>query len=131
MKLTVKLKYALFLAGLLLIAGCNIDSIDSNITADALLNHPQKDQILILDVRTPQEFDDGHIPGAINIPHTELSDKLDQVITHKHKPVVVYCQSGRRASVAQSILTKAGFDQVLHLEGDIADWKAGGYPLEK
>ena len=131
MKLTFKLKYALLLTCLMLIAGCNTDSIDSGIMADALLNHPQKDQVLILDVRTPREFNDGHVPGAINIPHTELSDKLDQVITHKHKPVVVYCQSGRRASVAQTILTKAGFDQVLHLEGDMAGWKAAGYPIEK
>lgn len=131
MKLTFKLKYVLLLTCLMLIAGCNTDSIDSDIMADALLNHPQKDQVLILDVRTPREFNDGHVPGAINIPHTELSDKLDQVIAHKHKPIVVYCQSGRRASVAQSILTKAGFDQVLHLEGDMAGWKAAGYPIEK
>lgn len=131
MKRIFQLEYALLLLALLFTSGCNSDSNNSSISADALLKHPDKEQILILDVRTAQEYSDGHVPGAINIPHTELSDKLGQVIEHEHKPVVVYCHSGRRAAIAQTILADAGFKQLLHLEGDMVGWKAGNYPIEK
>lgn len=83
---------------------------------------------LVLDVRTPLEFDHGHVPGAVNIPHTELSSRLAEL--GKPGKVVVYCESGGRAAKAEAVLRDAGFSPV-HLEGDMRAWRSGGFPQEK
>jgi len=85
---------------------------------------------LILDVRTPGEYAAGHIPGAVYIPHTELRDRLSEVISHQDREIVVHCQMGPRAGVAQSILSQAGFTQIRELEGHMRQWNASGYPIE-
>ena len=71
----------------------------------------------ILDVRTPQEYSAGHIPGAINITHSELSDRLVELMVSKSGEIVVHCQRGRRAKIAERILTDAGYANVRDLEG--------------
>ncbi len=85
---------------------------------------------LILDVRTVREYEAGHIPGAVNIPHTDLRDRLSELISHLNEEIVVHCQTGPRAGVAQSILLQAGFTQTRELEGHMQKWKANGYPIE-
>lgn len=121
----------LILLSLLLISACGAASGSQNISSATLFNQLQNEEMLILDVRTPEEYRAGHVPGAINIPHTELSRQIDKLTNYKNSPVVVYCRSGRRAGVANNILSKAGFQQLLHLEGDIIGWEAGNFPLEK
>ena len=83
---------------------------------------------LLLDVRTAEEYARGHIPGAVNIPHTELKERLAEVGKSDHG-VVVYCRSGRRAGIAAEILLGAGID-VGHLEGDMLAWQEAGLPVE-
>ena len=78
----------------------------------------------VLDVRTRAEFAEGHIMGAVNIPHSELADRLDELDFEPSAEVVVYCRSGRRAAVAESILTEAGFSGVRDLEGHFRAWSA-------
>lgn len=85
---------------------------------------------LILDVRTPGEYATGYIPGAINIPHTELRDRLSEVVSHQNKEIVVHCQTGTCAGVVQSILSRAGFTQIRELEGHMRQWNASDYPIE-
>lgn len=68
----------------------------------------------LIDVRTPQEFVEGHLKGAVNIPVDVLESKLLEV-GPKDKPVVVYCRSGKRSARAKGILTKAGFSKVFDL----------------
>jgi rhodanese-related sulfurtransferase len=87
--------------------------------------------MLLVDVRTPGEFSMGHVPGAVNIPHTELVERLGEVRTHDAKQVVLYCESGRRANIAEGILQQAGLDNIRHLEGDMAAWRQSGLPIEK
>lgn len=77
---------------------------------------------LILDVRSPEEYAEGHVPGAINIPHDQLSSRVAEIGSHKNKDVVLYCRSGKRAAMAADILHSAGFSKLLHLEGDMYDW---------
>jgi phage shock protein E len=84
---------------------------------------------LILDVRKPDEFASGHIPGAINIPHTEIDKHLNELRSNINKEVVVYCETGRRAGIAEGILEKAGFTKVLHLDGDMKEWRQRGLPM--
>lgn len=87
------------------------------------------DAPLILDVRKPDEFAAGHIPGAVNIPHTEIDKHLDELRGNIHNEIVVYCETGRRAGIAEGILEQAGFTKVLHLEGDMKEWRKRGLPI--
>ena len=86
----------------------------------------QKSGICILDVRTVREYSSGHIPGAINIGHKDISTRLDELRPHTDKDVIVYCEMGVRARMAQATLTKSGFPNVYHLTGDMAAWRNAG-----
>ncbi len=86
---------------------------------------------MILDVRTADEFAEGHVPGAINISHDELADRLAEVEAAKEAGVIVYCRSGRRAGIAEELLLGQGFSNVQHLEGDMLAWLEANRPTEK
>ncbi len=87
----------------------------------------QEKGALLLDVRTVQEFADGHIFGAVNIPVQELDRRLDELAASKDRDVVVYCRSGARSARAKSMLKQAGFSKV-HDLGAMSRWNAGGAP---
>ena len=103
------------------------------ITPDALAERIEKKDadIVVLDVRTPQEFASGHVPGALNIPHDQLPNRIAELIGAKDKDIVVYCRSGKRAARAQQTLAEHGFERVLHLDGDILKWEEEKRPVEK
>lgn len=82
---------------------------------------------LILDVRTQDEFDAGHVPGAVLIPHDQLAGRLDEVPADR--AVVVYCHSGRRATLAERVLAENG-RAVSQLDGSWIGWRAAGLPVE-
>lgn len=75
---------------------------------------------VLLDVRTPQEFADGHLEGAINVPVQVLERRLDEV-GPKDRPLVVYCRSGGRSATATSLLRSSGFTSV-HDLGAMSSW---------
>ena len=85
---------------------------------------------LILDVRSAQEYRAGHIPGALNIPHDELPERLSELEISESGEIVVHCQSGRRATASEKLLAAAGFTQVRDLEGHMQGWRAAGLPTE-
>lgn len=76
---------------------------------------------LLVDVRSPEEFDAGHLDGAINIPVDALEGRLDELKARQPKGVVVYCRSGARSARAQKILAGAGFRNVENL-GAMSRW---------
>ena len=80
---------------------------------------------LLLDVRSPAEFEAGHLEGAVNIPHDQLGGRLDEVLRltggDRSRPIVAYCRSGRRSGLAKATLGEAGFSRVSNL-GGIGDW---------
>lgn len=80
---------------------------------------------LLLDVRTPEEFAEGHVVGAVNITHTAVLDRIDEIRelqgNDPDKPIVLYCRSGRRADAAKEELLQAGFTRVTNL-GGLRDW---------
>ena len=78
--------------------------------------------LLVLDVRTAAEFDEGHIPGAVNIPYDSLAARIAELGPAGGHDVVVYCRSGRRSAIALSTLKDAGFSRLFHLEGDWLRW---------
>ena len=85
---------------------------------------------VILDVRTPEEFASGHIPGAVNVPLSDLKKRLDQLGLSPTTEVVVHCEGGGRAETAEEILREAGYKDVRDLSGHMAAWRDAGYPVE-
>ncbi len=106
--------------------------VDSTtIGADELMSRIEAETApTILDVRTPEEFAAGHVPGAINIPYTELEERYSELKLEGSDELVVYCQSGRRAAIAEAALSELGFTNVRDLDGHIAAWKQAERPLE-
>lgn len=82
-----------------------------------------------LDVRTPEEYAEGHVEGSTLIPVEELKGRLSEV--PKDKRVYVYCHSGKRSAAASGILVKSGFTNIENIEGGINAWKEAGYPVVK
>jgi rhodanese-related sulfurtransferase len=85
---------------------------------------------LILDVRSPEEFVAGHIPGAVNIPYRQVPARLDELATDQDRAIVVYCEVGIRAGIAQVALEQAGFQQIHLLEGHMQAWRQEKLPIE-
>ncbi|MDA0267394.1 MAG: rhodanese-like domain-containing protein [Cyanobacteria bacterium] len=85
---------------------------------------------LIVDVRSAAEYNVSHIPGAMHIPHRDLAHRLDELATFKTQPVILYCEAGVRAGIAETTLADAGFQQVIHLTGDMQDWRRKEFPVE-
>lgn len=81
---------------------------------------------IILDVRNQDEYNNGHIEGAVLIPVSELESRLDEL--PKDKPIIVYCRSGSRSRSAADILVKNGFTHVYDM-GGIGGWINSGYPV--
>lgn len=82
---------------------------------------------IILDTREQDEFDEGHIPGAILIPYTEIENKAIEMMPYKDKLILAYCRSGRRSKIAAEALSKLGYTNVKEF-GGIIDWP---YEVEK
>ena len=81
---------------------------------------------LLVDVRTPEEFATGHIPGAVNIPLPSLPERM-ATLPHD-RPIILYCSSGVRSREAAKILTQGGFSDV-HDLGVISEWRNQGLPV--
>ena len=76
---------------------------------------------IILDVREQDEYDAGHIPGAIVISHEEIAEKAEEVLTDKEQLILVYCRSGRRSKIAAEALVELGYTNIKEF-GGIIDW---------
>ena len=99
-----------------------------NITAEeARQIMDSKKGYIILDVRTQEEYDQGHIPGAILIPDTEIEAQAEKVLTDKDQLILVYCRSGRRSKIAAEALVELGYTNIKEF-GGIIDWP---YEVEK
>lgn len=100
------------------------------LSQDAFLALPQSgdEAPFVLDVRSPEEFVTGYVPGAVNIPHDQIAARLAEV--PKDKDVVLYCRSGKRAGVAAQVLAQNGYTKLQHLEGDMPGWIEQGRPTD-
>ena len=100
------------------------------ISQDTLLERQQKgdEAAFVLDVRSPEEYASGHVPGAVNIPYDQIASRIAEV--PKDQDVVLYCKSGRRAGIAAEVLAGQGYARLQHLEGDIVAWVDKGRPIE-
>ena len=93
-----------------------------NITAEKAKEIMDSEEgYIILDVRTQEEYDEGHIPGAIVISHEEIAEKAEGVLTDKNQLILVYCRSGRRSKIAAEALVELGYTNIKEF-GGIIDW---------
>jgi len=123
---------------LLLLKGCDmLEIIDQDVcisdTAITTIREPMiitaqqaeemmgQDGVLILDVRTPDEFNSGHIENAILLPYSDLFESARSIITDKNTIILIYCRSGMRSNVAAWLLYELGFTRVYDF-GGIIDW---------
>ncbi|MBF7074119.1 rhodanese-like domain-containing protein [Glaciecola sp. MH2013] len=100
-----------------------------DISADEFLKIDKTERIL-LDVRTPKEYADGHIPTAMNIPVGDLEDMFSK-LSDKDQQIVVYCRSGFRAGRAIDFLKEQGYTNLVHLDGDFGEWEKQGREIVK
>ena len=89
----------------------------------------QSSGALLLDVREPQEYAQGHAPGSVLIPLGELDQRLAEISQYKDKPVALICRSGNRSAHAQKVLLKAGFTATTNIEGGMIAWQRAGLPV--
>lgn len=87
--------------------------------------------VQLLDVRTPEEFSEGHLENAINIDVTAADFDAKVASLDKEKPVMVYCKSGGRSAKASARLKELGFKTISDLEGGITNWKSDNKPVVK
>ncbi|GAB4483593.1 MAG: hypothetical protein Kow0088_26890 [Anaerolineales bacterium] len=83
--------------------------------------------VFVLDVRQPEEWNEGHIPNATLIPLDQLAQRVDEL--PRDREIVVVCRSGNRSREGTLILLENGFKQVSSMAGGVTDWSAKGYPL--
>ena len=84
--------------------------------------------LVVLDVRTRVEFDEGHIRKALLIPHAELEERINELAEHKNHEIVVYCFCGMRSTIACGILDMHGFTKVYNMIDGLNAWMGQGYP---
>ena len=120
-----------FFLALCLLIGCSAQT-DSFIHVDGkqageLLG--QQPDLVVLDIRTPKEFGEGHIAGALNIDYYD--DKFKQNLSQldKTKTYLVHCRSGGRSGRSLKLFEELGFENIIHLDGGIKAWKSEGLPL--
>ena len=91
----------------------------------------RKEKILVLDVRTPKEYREGHVPGSVNIPYHQLESRIGDVKAHAAEKVVVYCESGGRAAKAEAMLQEAGISEIYDLDGHMKEWREQKRPTRR
>ena len=128
-KRTGWLTCALVLSGLL--TACAPDAVGDSITnIELAASIDEDDAPFILDVRTSEEFSEGHVPGAVNVPHTTLADRLAELPDAGSERIVVYCHSGKRAQMATDLLQANGYTGIMELEGHMSGWREAGLPID-
>jgi sulfur-carrier protein adenylyltransferase/sulfurtransferase len=104
-----------------------IEEVDAP-QARELLESPEPP--LIVDVREPDEWTEGHIPGAVHVPRGFLESRIEQSAPDRSRPVVVYCAGGARSAFAAKTLEDLGYENVVSLAGGFTDWKRNGFPVD-
>jgi rhodanese-related sulfurtransferase len=111
----------------LLFAGCGASNAKTGhyrrVSMDEAMRMMQEESgYIILDVRTPEEFAQGHIPNAVNLPNEEIGTEKISLLPNKNQMILVYCRSGRRSVEASEKLARLGYSNIVEF-GGILDWR--------
>ena len=107
-------------------AKAEIDEVDAMRTRELI----ESGNPVIVDVREQDEWDEGHLPGAIHIPRGNLESRIETAVADRSQPIVVYCAAGNRSAFAAKTLEELGYEDVVSLAGGFTDWKRNGFPIE-
>ncbi len=88
------------------------------------------DTPLFLDVRELDEWDEGHIPGAVHVPRGNLESRVESLVPDRSRTIIAYCAVGARSAFAAKTLTELGYEDVASLAGGYTDWKRNGFPTQ-
>jgi molybdopterin/thiamine biosynthesis adenylyltransferase/rhodanese-related sulfurtransferase len=102
-----------------------IDEVDAAGAADLLAS---AEPPALVDIREQDEWDEGHIPGAVHIPRGNLESRVEAAVPDKERPVLLYCAGGSRSAFAAKTLEELGYERVSSLAGGYTDWKRNGHP---
>ena len=113
----------------ILMSSCTIGQTKNDIELAEFEKKMASEKYLLVDVRTAEEFSDGHIEGALNIDYfsATFSDEISNI--GLEKPVLVYCRSGNRSGKSMKIMYDLGFKEVYNLEGGIKGWISSNNPV--
>ena len=125
----MKKTIAAVFATVFLLTSCSSSTTATNLDATGFADQITKSDVITLDVRTPGEFSEGHIEGAINIDVEGMQFASDVAKLDKSKTYAVYCRSGRRSAIATDEMSKLGFKTLFNLEGGTGAWSAAGQTL--
>jgi molybdopterin/thiamine biosynthesis adenylyltransferase/rhodanese-related sulfurtransferase len=102
----------------------------SEIDAERARELIESGEPLIVDVREQDEWDEGHIPGAVHIPRGNLESRIERAAPDPSRPLLVYCSVGNRSAFAAKTLEEMGYEDVTSLADGFTDWKRNGFPVE-
>ena len=105
------------------------EEIDEISSIEAQERRASRDGALFVDVREPDEWDEGHIPGAVHVPRGRLESRVEGLVPDKQRPLVVYCSGGTRSAFASKVLGELGYENVVNLAGGFTDWKRNGFEV--
>lgn len=103
-------------------------NVASPADATTLIN---RNDAVVIDVRTDKEFNEGHIVNSIHIPQTDINGRIKELEKYKDKPIIVSCRSGQRSGHVCGVLKKNGFDHIYNLAGGVAAWQSANLPLTR
>ena len=128
------LLFAALAASLALLSGCALSKTKADTAEDApgkaayhklsaeeAYEMMVSQEVVIVDVRTPEEYDGGHIPNAILVPNESIGDDMPEALPDKEATLLIYCRSGRRSKEASEKLLKLGYKSIYEF-GGIIDW---------
>jgi rhodanese-related sulfurtransferase len=117
------------LAVVVLLAGCSSSPSATDLSVSEFTGKVAEQGIVTLDVRTPGEFNEGHIEGAQLIDFQSGNFENEIAALDKSKTYAVYCRSGNRSGQAVKVMREAGFNNLYNLNGGVIDWANAGLPL--
>jgi sulfur-carrier protein adenylyltransferase/sulfurtransferase len=106
------------------------DEIDEVSSPDVLGRLGEIDRPLLLDVREQDEWQEGHLPGAVHIPRGNLESRVEAVIPDRSREIIIYCAGGSRSAFAAKSLIELGYDNVSSMAGGFSDWKRNGFEFQ-
>jgi rhodanese-related sulfurtransferase len=122
-------KVIAILASVLLLAGCSTSPSAMDLSVSEFSSKVTEAGVITLDVRTPGEFNEGHIEGALLVDFQSGNFENEIASLDKSRTYAVYCRSGNRSGQAVKVMSDAGFTDLYNLDGGVIDWASAGLPL--
>ena len=106
-------------------------AVKSVSAADVKAAIDKNEKAIYLDVRTPEEYESGHLPGAVNVSNQTLKSKISALIPDKNVKIYVYCETTSRSPLATKTLNDLGYKNAVLMDAKLEDWIKAGYPMER